>query len=93
MACLGLMTFLPPGPDLSVPCFIAFISRSTFLPAEGEYLRREEDFFALVLLRVELVLLRALVFFAALFRAGVFLAPLDLFLAALVAITILPRKF
>ena len=45
MACLRLVTFLPLRPLLSLPCFIAFISASTFLPADGEYLRRE-DFFA-----------------------------------------------
>ncbi len=45
MACLGLVTFFPLRPDLSLPCFISLISVSTFFPAEGEYLRRE-DFFA-----------------------------------------------
>jgi hypothetical protein len=44
MACLGFVTFLPLRPDFSLPCFIARISRSTSLPAEGEYLR-PEDFF------------------------------------------------
>lgn len=39
MACLGLVTFLPLRPDLRVPFFIAFISVSTFLLAESEYLR------------------------------------------------------
>ena len=39
MACLGLVTFLPLRPDLSLPCFIARISVSTFLLADGEYLR------------------------------------------------------
>jgi hypothetical protein len=46
MACLRLVTFLPLRPDFSLPCFIARISRSTFLPAECEYLR-PEDFFEL----------------------------------------------
>jgi len=88
MACLGLVTFLPLRPDLSLPCFISLISVSTLLPAEGEYLRREdffaddffaEDFFAVVLLVVP-------VFFA----DGLFRALLDLFFAAfLVAIDIL----
>lgn len=49
IACLGLVTFLPLRPDFSLPCFISRISLSTFLPAEGEYLRREDflelDFF------------------------------------------------
>lgn len=45
MACFGLVTFFPLRPDFSLPCFMARISRSTFLPAEGEYLR-PEDFFA-----------------------------------------------
>lgn len=93
MACLGLVTFLPLRPDLSLPRFISLISVSTFLPAEGEYLRREdffaddffaddffaEDFFAAVLLLV-------LLFFA----EDLFCVLLDLFFAAfLVAIDIL----
>ena len=45
MACFGLVTFFPLRPDLSLPCFIARISRSTSLPVEGEYLR-PVDFFA-----------------------------------------------
>jgi hypothetical protein len=45
IACLRLVTFLPLRPDFNLPCFISRISRSTFLPAEGEYLR-EEAFFA-----------------------------------------------
>ena len=49
MACLGLVTFLPLRPDFNLPSFISCISRSTFLPAEGEYLRPEDflelDFF------------------------------------------------
>ena len=50
IACLGLVTFLPLRPDLSLPFFISLISVSTLLPAAGEYLRPEdfllEDFFA-----------------------------------------------
>lgn len=42
IACLGLVTFLPLRNDFSLPCFISRISRSTFLPAEGEYLRSED---------------------------------------------------
>jgi hypothetical protein len=45
MACFGFVTFFPLRPDFNLPSFIARISRSTFLPAEGEYLR-PEDFFA-----------------------------------------------
>lgn len=45
MACLRLVTFLPLRPDFSLPCFIAFISRSTDLPALGLYLREPADFF------------------------------------------------
>jgi hypothetical protein len=74
------------------------------LPADGEYLRRDEDedFFDADLRAVDffaevffaLVLLRALeAFFTLLFLALDFFAPVDFFLAAfLVAITILPRK-
>ena len=42
MACLRLVTFLPLRPDLSLPCFISRISRSTFLPEDGEYFRLED---------------------------------------------------
>jgi hypothetical protein len=45
MACFGFVTFLPLRPDLSLPRFISRISVSTFLPADGEYLRRD-DFLA-----------------------------------------------
>src|SRR3569833_3694036 len=48
IACLRLFTFLPLRPLFSLPRFIAFISRSTDLPAFGLYLRREEDFFRLL---------------------------------------------
>ena len=94
MACLRLVTFLPLRPDFSLPRFISRISRSTFLPADGEYLRLEEDFFDPLLRGA---LLRALDFFAELFFAALFFAEdflvLDFFLAVLVAMTILPRKF
>src|ERR1039458_9429901 len=57
IACFGLVTF-PPDPLRSLPCFIAFISRSTSLPAEGLYLRPEllfDDFFAAVFFAAVLV--------------------------------------
>jgi hypothetical protein len=65
MACFGLVTFLPLRPDLRVPFFIALISVSTFLPAEGEYLR-VDDFF-------DADFFFALLFFALLFFAVDFL--------------------
>jgi hypothetical protein len=37
IACFGFVTFLALRPDLSLPRFIACISRSTDLPAAGEY--------------------------------------------------------
>lgn len=92
MACLGFVTFFPLRPDFSLPCFMARISRSTFLPAEGEYLRLEVffelDFFAddprvlfFALLREERLELP---------REELRFEPLDFFLAAfLVAMTIL----
>lgn len=43
IACFLLFTFLPL-PLFSLPLLNSCISRSTFLPAEGEYLR-DEDFF------------------------------------------------
>lgn len=46
IACFGFVTFLPLRPDFSFPCFISRISLSTFLLADGEYLR-PEDFFDL----------------------------------------------
>lgn len=49
MACFGFVTFLPLRPDFSLPCFIARISRSTSLPAEGEYLRLDDFFVRLEL--------------------------------------------
>ncbi len=45
IACLRLVTFLPLRPLFNLPLFIAFISRSTDLPAFGLYLRLE-DFLA-----------------------------------------------
>jgi hypothetical protein len=48
IACLRLVTFLPLRPLFSLPCFIAFISRSTSLPADGLYFREELDFFELL---------------------------------------------
>jgi hypothetical protein len=39
MACLRLLTFLPPPPLLSVPFLRFFIARSTYLEAPLEYLR------------------------------------------------------
>ena len=63
IACLRLVTFFPLRPLFSLPCFIACISRSTSLPADGLYLR--VDFFAAFF---------AGAFFAALFFAAVFFA-------------------
>jgi hypothetical protein len=82
MACLRLVTVLPLRPDFSLPRFISRISRSTFLLADGEYLRVEDflelDFFAVVL------------FFALDRDARGLRLELDFFLVAiLVAITIL----
>jgi hypothetical protein len=48
MACFRLVTFLPLRPLFSLPCFIAFISRSTSLPADGLYSREGLDFFELL---------------------------------------------
>lgn len=45
IACLGFVTFLLLLPMVSLPSFMARISRSTSLPAPGEYLR-PVDFFA-----------------------------------------------
>lgn len=86
IACLGFVTFLPLRPDRSWPFFIARISRSTFLPAVGEYLRVDfledaflalPDFFALELL-VDDMRLETLLFLLAL----LFLALVPLFFAA-----------
>src|ERR1035437_1582800 len=46
MACFGFVTVLPLRPLFSLPCFIAFISRSTLLPAARLYLRVDELFLA-----------------------------------------------
>lgn len=54
MACLGFVTFLPLRPDFNFPFFISRISLSTFLPADGEYLRPEDFFFELDFLDEEL---------------------------------------
>ena len=86
MACLRLFTFLPLRPIFSLPRLNSCISRSTFLPADGEYLRPEDFFDALLRLDVFLVedffeaLLRALLFFALLFFALLFFALLFLVL-------------
>jgi hypothetical protein len=101
IACLRLFTVLPLRPDFSLPRLNSCISRFTSSPAEGEYFRRDEDFFDADLLPVDffaelcfaLVLLRALDFFALLFFVLDFFALVDFFLAAfLVAMTILPRN-
>lgn len=101
MACFGLVTFFPLRPDLSLPCFMARISRSTSLPAEGEYLRLEDffelDFFADDPRVLFFALLLRVLFFALLRedrlelpREELRLELLDFFLAAFfVAITIL----
>ena len=105
MACFGFVTFLPVRPDFSVPCFISRISRSTFLPAEGEYLRLE-DFFAADFLAVDFLAEAVRVLFFALLPSRELLLRevrereipsfelrLDFFLVAFfVAITILLRK-
>ena len=82
MACFGFVTFLPLRPDFNLPCFMARISRSTSLPADGEYLR-PEDFFA----RLELDFFDAeprVLFLALLLRVPFFvLLPRVLFFAPL----------
>jgi hypothetical protein len=50
IACFGFVTFFPLRPLFSLPCFIAFISRSTSLPTDAPYLRVALDFFATVFL-------------------------------------------
>ena len=79
MACLGLVTFFPLRPDFSLPSFIARISRSTFLLAEGEYLR-PEDFFELDLLELDFFEADPRVLFFALLPRVLFLALPDLLL-------------
>ena len=44
IACFGLVTFFPLRPDLSLPFFIAFISRSTSAEALGLYFLPEPFF-------------------------------------------------
>ena len=98
MACFGFVTFFPLRPDFSLPCFMARISRSTSLPAEGEYLR-PEDFFELDLLALDFFDAEPRVLFALLLLLlrdererddPVLELLLDFFLAAFfVAITIL----
>jgi hypothetical protein len=61
IACFRLVTFFPLRPLFNWPFFIAFISLSTSLPEEGEYLR-------------VLLLFLAAVFFAGAFLAAVFFA-------------------
>jgi len=91
MACFGFVTFLPLRPDFNLPCFMARISRSTSLPADGEYLR-PEDFFARLELDffdaeprvLFLALLPRVLFFALLLRVPFFvLLPRVLFFAPL----------
>ena len=50
IACFRLVTFLPLRPLFSLPCFMAFISRSTSWLADGLYFRDEFDFFELLFL-------------------------------------------
>ena len=89
MACFGFVTFFPLRPDFSLPCFIARISRSTFLPAEGEYLRAE-DFFDRDLLELDFFDAEPRVLFFALLLREERLEVLDFFLVAFfVAMTIL----
>ncbi len=95
IACFGFVTFFPLRPDFNLPCFISFISVSTFLLAEGEYFR-PEDFFEDVFFADDFFVLeprRLLLFFAVEPRREeelFFFALLDFFLAAfLVAMLIL----
>lgn len=56
IACLRLVTFLPERPDLSLPCFISRMARSTFFPDFLLYFRvdflRAALFLRVVFLRV-----------------------------------------
>jgi hypothetical protein len=61
IACFGLVTFLPV-PLFSLPRLNSCISFFTFLPAEGEYLRPDEDFFEADFLLLDFLLLE--LFFA-----------------------------
>ena len=68
IACLRLVTFFPERPDLSLPCFISCMARSTFLPDFFPYFRldflrpvlflRPLLFLRVLFLRPELLLLR-----------------------------------
>ena len=87
MACLGFVTFFPLRPIFSLPSFMARISRSTSLPAEGEYLRLE-DFFELDFFDAEprvlfFALLPRVLFFALLLRVLFLALPRVLFFAVL----------
>jgi hypothetical protein len=75
IACFGLVTFLPLRPLFSLPCFIAFISVSTLLPAAGLYFRVDPLFFALLFLVAD--------FFVPDFFAAVFFLPVELFFVAI----------
>ena len=86
MACFGLVTFLPLRPDLSRPFFIAFISVSTFFPAEGEYLLVVDFFWEVFFAPV--LFLAVLLFFAL-----VFFALPDLFFAAFFVAILFSSKF
>ena len=90
IACLGLVTFFPLRPDFSLPRFISRISLSTFLPADGEYLRLL-DFFELDFLALDFFADDERVLFRALpLRELRLFELLDFFLVAFwVAITIL----
>lgn len=80
MACLRLVTFLPLRPLLSLPWFMAFISRSTSLPTDGLYLR--VVFFAAFLAGAFFDAVFFVAFFAEAFFADFFVA--DFFLVAMV---------
>jgi hypothetical protein len=83
IACFGFVTFLPLFPIFSLPSFMARISRSTSLPAEGEYLR-PEDFFDPDLLELDFFDAEPRVlFFALLLRELFFALPRVLFFALL----------
>src|SRR6201986_3350408 len=71
IACFLLVTFLPLRPLFSLPCFIAFISRSTSLPADGLYFREELDFFELLFFAEDF-----LVDFFAVFLVAIAILPL-----------------
>lgn len=86
IACFRLFTFFPLRPLFNVPLFIAFISRSTDLPAFGLYLR-PEDFFLAVDLFAE-VLLRFADFLAPVERPRV-----DFLVAAICESSLLDSSF